>query len=109
MENVRNRCKIEVIEKYDAVQIIKQQSKLTLNDIYMSYTNYESYIFKQNEVLMGKPIYLGLAILELSKLHMYENFFDNLQRYLEQTKLELHYMDCDSFALSTESKILLVT
>ena len=30
------------------------------------------YTFKQNEVLMGWPIYLGFAVLELSKLHMYE-------------------------------------
>ena len=52
--------------------IIKQQSKLSFNGIHKSYENCDSYIFKQNEVLMGKPICLRYTILELTKLHMYE-------------------------------------
>ena len=32
---------------------------------------------------MGKPIYLGFAVLELSKLHMYETYYDKLQPCLE--------------------------
>ena len=49
MENVRNRIKVEVIEKHDNDKNTKQQSKLTFIDIYKSSTNY-SYTFKQNEV-----------------------------------------------------------
>ena len=52
--------------------MLKQQSKMTFNGLHKSYTNYDSYTFKQNEVLMDKPIYLGFAVLELSKLLMYE-------------------------------------
>ena len=62
MENVRNRVKLEVIKKDDTDKIIKQQSKVTFNGIHKSYENYDSYTFKQNEVLMDKPIYLGFAI-----------------------------------------------
>ena len=51
---------------------MKQQSKLTFIGIHKSYENCDSYTFKRNEVLMDKPIYLGIAILDLSKLHMYE-------------------------------------
>ena len=29
----------------------------------MSYTNYDSYTFEKNEVLVDKPIYLGFTIL----------------------------------------------
>ena len=58
MENVRNRLKIKFNKKDDYREIIKQQSKLTFNGILKSYEDYDSYTFKQNEVLMGKPIYL---------------------------------------------------
>ena len=72
MENVRDRIKIKFSEKDDTNEIIKQQSKLTFNGIHKSYENCDGYTFKENEVKMDKPIYLGFAVLELSNLLMYE-------------------------------------
>ena len=81
MENVRDRIKVEFIRKDDTDKIIKQQSKLTFNRIHKSYDNYDSYTFKQNEVLMDKPIYLGFSVLELSILLKYETYYEKLQPY----------------------------
>ena len=104
MENVRNRLKIKFIKKDDHKEIIKHQSKLTFNGIHKSYENCDSYTFKQNEFLMDKPIYLGFTVLELSKLLMYETYYDKLQPYFGQEKSQLHYMDTDSFVLSVNTK-----
>ena len=104
MENVRDRVKIEFIKKDDITHIIKQQSKLTFNGIHKSYENYDSYTFKQNEILMDKPIYLGFSVLELSKLHMYETYYDILQPYFGIENIQLHYLDTDSFVLSLKTK-----
>ena len=108
MENVRNRLKIRFIKKDDHKEIIKQQSKLTFNGIHKSYDNCDSYTFKQNEVLMDKPIYLGFSVLELSKLLMYETYYDKLQPCFGQENIQLHYMDCDSFVLSIETEIIII-
>ena len=104
MENVRNRLKIKFIKKDDYREIIKHQSKLTFNGIHKSYENCDSYTHKQNEVLMDKPIYLGFSVLELSKLLMYETYYDILQSYFGQENIQLHYMDTDSFVLSVSTK-----
>ena len=104
MENVRNRLKIKFIKKDDHKEIIKQQSKLTFNGIHKSYDDCDSYTFKQNEVLMDKPIYLGFSVLELSKLLMYETYYDKLQPYFGQENIQCHYMDCGSFVLSIETE-----
>ena len=53
---------------------------------------------------MDKPIYLGIFVLELSKLLMYETYYDKLQPYFGQENLHLHYMDTDSFVLSINTK-----
>ena len=104
MESVRNSLKIKFVKKDDYREIIKQQSKLTFNGIHKSYENCDTYTFKQNEVFMDKPIYLGFTVLELSKLLMYETYFDKLQPYFRQEKIQLHYMDTDSFVLSVNTK-----
>ena len=104
LENVRNRLGLELIKKDDIKKIIKQQSKLTFNGIQKSYENYDSYTFKKNEVVMDKAIYVGFAILELSKLHMYETYYDTLQPFFGQESLQLHYIVTDGMFLSMKTK-----
>ena len=57
---------------------------------------------KKNEVVMHKAIYAGFAKLELSKLHMYETYYDTLQPY--QENLQLHYVDTDGMKLSMRTE-----
>ena len=78
MENVRNRLRLKFIRNFE-MKKLKPQSKLTFNGIQKSYENCDSYAFRQNEVLKDKPIYLGFAIFEMSKLHMYETNYDEIQ------------------------------
>ena len=59
---------------------------------------------KKNEVVMDKAIYVGLAILELSKLHMYETYYYRLQPYFAQENLQLRYVDTDGMFLSMKTK-----
>ena len=49
---------------------------------------------KKNKILMNKPVYLELSILELSKILMYQFWYDYVkQKYGEKAKLR--YMDRD--------------
>ena len=95
---------MKFIKQDDYREKIKQQSKLTFNEVLKSYENYDSYTFKQNEVLLGKPIYLGFTVLELSKLLMYETYYGKLQPCFGKQNLHLQYMDTDSFVLSVNTK-----
>ena len=84
---------VEPFKKDEVEKMVKWQSKLTFNGIHKSYENYDSFTFRQNEIKMDKPIYLGFTVLELSKLLMYETYYDNLQPYFGQENLQIHYMD----------------
>ena len=51
---------------------------------------------KKTEILMNKPVYLGLSILELSKIQIHEFLYDDVKpKYGEKAKL--CYMNTDSF------------
>ena len=53
------------------------------------------------KVNMNKSIYLGMSILDISKLPMYEFWFDYLKpKYKEN--LKLYYMDTDSFIFNVK-------
>ena len=104
MEIFRNRIEVEIIRKDDTDKILKEQFKLTIFGIHKSYENYDSYTIRQNQVLMDKPIYLGLAVLELSKFLMYISYYLRLQPYFGQKYLQLLFMDTDSFVLSFNTK-----
>ena len=53
---------------------------------------------KKTKVKMNKPIYLGLLILEISKILMYEFWYDYMKpKYGDNVKL--CYMDTDSFII----------
>ena len=59
---------------------------------------------KENEVVMDKAIYVGFSFLDLSKLHMYETYYDTLQPYFEQENLQLQYLDTDGMIMSMKTK-----
>ena len=52
---------------------------------------------KKTKVKMNKPIYLGLSILEISKILMYEFWYDYMKpKYNDNVRF---YMDTDSFVM----------
>ena len=51
---------------------------------------------KKMQIRMNKPVYLGLSILALSKILMYEFWYDYVKPKYDE-KAKLCYMDTDSF------------
>ena len=54
---------------------------------------------KKRELYMNKPIYLGQAILDISKTLMYEFWYDYIKP-LYGNKIKSCYMDTDSYIMS---------
>ena len=58
---------------------------------------------KKTIIKANKPIYLGLAILAVSKIRMYEYWHDDMEPNYGD-KVKLCYMDTDSFIVHVETK-----
>ena len=102
MENVRDRINLDFISHTQIERIEKRQSKLSFKGIENHYSTFSIYKFEKETTVFDKPIYLGFTVLELSKLLMYEFYYNTLKPYWND-KMKLHYMDTDSFILSFDS------
>ena len=56
------------------------------------------------KVVMNKPVYLGQAILDLSKIVMYEFHSDYMKPKYNDDRLQLCYMDTDSLVYSIKTE-----
>ena len=100
IENIRKRLNLDLIDKSDIHRILNPQSKLSFDDKIAEYEKFNLYSFIKETIKFTKPIYFGFCVLELSKLLMYEWYYDKMQPYFGVDKLELHYLDTDSFIFS---------
>ena len=95
MENMRKRMKVRVAS--NEKDFVKYASRPT----YINHNIYDKnfvVIHEKKELLaLNKPIYIGCVVLELSKLAMYEFYYDFLIQKCENVKLL--YMDTDSFII----------
>ena len=101
MENVRKHRDIKL------VTTDKKRSKLVSEPNYhtMNYISEDLSIIemKRAKVKMNKPIYLGLPMLEISKILMYEFWYDYMKpKYGNNVKF--CYMDIDSFIMSIKTE-----
>ena len=58
---------------------------------------------KKKVIKANKPIYLGLAILAISKIKMYEYWYDDIKKKYNKN-VKLCYMDTDSFIMNVKTE-----
>ena len=101
MENVRKHWDIKLVKTY------KKRNKLVsepnFHTMKLIDNNLAIIEMRKVKVKMNKPIYLGLSILDISKITMYEFWYDYVKiKY--QDKARLCYMDTDSFVVNIKTK-----
>ena len=109
MNNSVFRKTIENIRKHRDIKLVtadKKRSKLVSEPSYHTINLISEDLsiieMKKTKVKMNKPIYLGLSILEISKILMYEFWYDYMKpKYANNVKL--CYTDTDSFIINIKT------
>ena len=109
MNNAVFRTKMENIRKHRDINLVttdREINKLVSEPNYhtINYISEDLSIIemKKTRVKMNKPIYLGLSILHISKILMYEFWYDYIKPKYND-KVKLCYMDTDSFIMSIKT------
>ena len=100
MENIRKDKDIKLVTTdKKRSKLVSEPNYHTINLISEDLSIIE---MKKTKVKMNKPIYVGLPILEISKILMYEFWYDYMKpKYGNDVKL--CYMDTDSFIMNVKT------
>ena len=101
MENVRTHRNIKLVLTDKKINnLVSEPNYHTMNYISKDLSIIE---INKTRVKMNKPIYLGLSILDISKILMYEFWYDYIKpKYGNDVKL--CYMDTDSFVMNIKTE-----
>jgi hypothetical protein len=106
MENVRGRCEFHYFINHEGQKYLKKVSSERFKDVRALDDEGEMVCvdMRKYKIEYDKPLFLGVAILELSKLHMYKYHYDIMKpRYGD--KMEMMFTDKDSlhYLIETEN------
>ena len=105
MENIRRHRDVNLANNKE--DYLKQVMKPNFKSVTLLGPDLMSCEMGKVKVKMNKPVYLGEAILDLSKTIMYEFHYDYMKKKYNEESLKLCYMDMDSLAykIRTEASI----
>ena len=93
---------MENVRKHRDIKLVKV-SEPNFHTMKLIDNNLAIIEMRKVKVKMNKPIYLGLSVLKISKITMYEFWYDYVKiKY--QGKARLCYMDTDSFDVNIKTK-----
>ena len=100
MENIRKHRDIKLVTTdKKRSKLVSEPNYHTINLISEDLSIIE---MKKTKVKMNKPIYLGLSILEISKILMYEFWYDYMKPKYDNN-VKLCCMDTDSFIMDIKA------
>ena len=100
MENIRKHRDIKLVTTdKKRSKLVSEPNYHTINLISEDLSIIE---MKKTKVKMNKAIYLGLLILEVSKILMYEFWYDYMKPKYDNN-IKLCYMDTDSFIINIKT------
>ena len=100
MDNIRKHRDIKLVTTdKKRSKLVSEPNYHTINLISEDLSIIE---MKKTKVKMNKPIYLGLSILEISKILMYEFWYDYMKPKYDNN-VKLCYMDTDSFIMNIKT------
>ena len=102
MENIRKDRDIKLVNNKE--DYLKQVMKHNFKGGVLLRADLMSCEIGKVKVKMNEPVYLGQAILDLSKTIMYEFHYDYMKRKYNESDLKLLYMDTDSLVYDIKTE-----
>ena len=102
MENLRNRVDVKIVRSWEMDKIRKLLSSPAFDRFTIFGNDMAVIHMHKTKLVLNKPVYTGMTILDNSKILMYD-FYNHLKARYGQ-KCELIYTDTDSLILDIQTE-----
>ena len=103
MENLRNRVDIKIVRAWEENKIRKLVSDPSYEHFTLFSNDMVGIHMRKRRLVLNKPVYTGMTILENSKILMYDFYYNHLKaRY--GPRCDLIYTDTDSLLLHIQTE-----
>ena len=103
MENLRNRVDVKIVRSWETDKIRKLLSSPAFDRFTIFGNGMAGIHMHKSKLVLNKPVYTGMTILDNSKILMYDFFCNHLKARYGQ-KCELIYTDTDSLILDIQTE-----
>ena len=103
MENVRKRVNVKLLRSDEEEKILKLVAKPTFVHQVIFNPDQVGIQNRKERVLLNKPIYVGMAILDMSKVLMFDYYYNHLKK-LYGENVRLLYTDTDSLIVKVDTE-----
>ena len=103
MENLRNRTVVKLVRAGEVAKLRKLLSSPLFARAAVFGESLAGIQMHKDSVLMNRPVYTGMCILDLSKTLMYKFYYEHL-KYKYGSRCELLYTDTDSLLLEIKTE-----
>ena len=104
MENLRNRRKVDLVSREESFR------KIAAQPTFKSYTIFHEHLAAveriKSELLLNRPIYTGLCVLDLSKVLMYDFHYGYIKEKYPDERSRLLFTDTDSLVYKIRTEDL---
>ena len=109
MENLRNRTIVKLVR---ANEERKKLQKLLSDPLYDRSAVFGESLagiqMHKDHILMNRPVYTGMCVLDLSKILMYDFYYNHLKAKYG-LNCQLNYTDTDSYSSRSRSRMFTKT
>ena len=103
MENVRKRVDVRLFRSDEEERILRRIARPTFVRQEIFHEHLVGIQNRKERVLLNKPIYVGMSVLDLSKWLMYDFYYNNLKKTYSD-KIQLLYTDTDSVIIHVQTE-----
>ena len=103
MENVTKRVDVRLFRSDEEERILRRIARPTFVRQKILHEHLVAIQNRKERVLLNKPIYVGMSVLDLSKHLMFDFYYNNLKKTYSD-KIKLLYTDTDSVIIHVQTE-----